>query len=97
MALDPNTKLAQIRDAMASGDWDSAVCAAAKFKDLGEFGEAIRRGKDAINNPELYKQLGFDLEEVRKEAINALKSKYSNSWKAIEAGKLPAAVDRANE
>jgi hypothetical protein len=84
MAFDPNTKTAAVRDAMAKADWDLAIRLAAKLRTLGEHATAIRRAKDAINNPELYVQLGYDLDAVRKEGIAAIKDRFSRSWDAVK-------------
>ncbi|HTL66651.1 MAG TPA: hypothetical protein VL200_03225 [Lacunisphaera sp.] len=81
-AVDPNSKLAKVRDAMATGDWDLAIRLAARFRSLGEYGEAIKRGKEAMDNPELYQQLGRNLTQIKDEAIEALKKKYNLSWDA---------------
>jgi hypothetical protein len=86
MAFDPNTKTAAVRDAMARGDWDLAIRLAARLRTLGEHATAIRRAKDAINNPSLYAQLGYDLDAVRGEAIAAIKDRFSRSWDAVKDG-----------
>ncbi len=83
MSFDPTTKLAKVREAMANGDWDLAIKTAAKFPSLGEYEKVIRRGRDALNNPRLYRQLGFDLSAIKHEAIAALKQKYSRSWEQV--------------
>ena len=69
LSFESNTKLAKVRDAMARDDWDSAIRLAAKFPSLGQHDEAIQRDKDAISSPELYLQLGYDLEAVRSTAL----------------------------
>jgi hypothetical protein len=84
MAFDPNTKTAAVRDAMAKGDWDLAIRLAAKLRTLGEHAAAIRRAKDAINNPGMYGQLGYDLDAVRSEGIAAIKDRFSRSWDAVK-------------
>jgi hypothetical protein len=84
MPLDSHSKLARVREAMASNDWERAIRLAARFPTLGEHGAAIRRANDAINNPRLYKQLGHDLEEIRMKAIAALKQRFSKSWQNVE-------------
>ena len=84
MPLDPKSKLAKVRKAMANGDWDLAIRTAAKFPSLGKHEKAIVRGRDALNNPELYTQMKFNLESLRNEAIAALKERYSHSWEAAK-------------
>lgn len=69
---------------MAKADWDLAIRLAAKLRTLGEHAKAIRRAKDAINNPELYVQLGYDLDAVRKEGIAAIQDRFSRSWDAVK-------------
>src|SRR5438552_4102232 len=75
--LNPQTKLAHIRTAMADGDWDRAITLAARFQSLGQQGPAIRRARDAMTNPELYKQLGRDAAAIRREGIAAIKDRFS--------------------
>ncbi len=79
-----DTKLAAARDAMRRGDWDAVILMVSRFQRLGPQGKAIRRGREAINNPEFYRQLGRDLQAIRAEAIAALKERYSRSWTALE-------------
>lgn len=84
MPLAPDSKLARIREAMAGGDWDSAIRMAARFPALGEQAVDIRRANDAMNNPGLYRQLGHHLEEIREKGIAALKTRFSKSWQSVE-------------
>jgi hypothetical protein len=79
-----DSKLATVRDAMQRGDWDAAILMVSRFQRLGPQGKAIRRGREAINNPEFYRQLGHDLQAIRAQAIAALKERYSRSWTALE-------------
>ena len=71
--VDP--KLAKIRAAIAAGDWDNAVKLAARVTLFGKHAEAIQRGKDALGNPEFYRQLGKDPGKLRLEAIVALRER----------------------
>jgi len=87
MAFDPKSKLAKVRQAMATGDWDVAIRIAARFPSLGKHEKAILRGRDALNNPTLYTEMKFDLKTIRNDAIAALKERYSHSWKAASKGK----------
>jgi hypothetical protein len=45
---------------MRSGNWDGAIKFAAKFPRLGESRDDILRAKDAINNPDFFRQIGKD-------------------------------------
>ena len=73
----PNPKLAKVRAAIAAGDWDSAIKHAARVTLFGKHAEAIQRGKDAISNPEFYRQLGRDPDKLRLEAVAAIKERIS--------------------
>jgi len=84
MELNRNTKLELVRKAMAKKDWDLAIKLAARFPSLGSHGSVIRRAKDAMNNPKLYEQLGRDLKLIKKEAIAALKERFSKSWDEVK-------------
>ena len=78
--MDPTTKLAKVRGAMAAGNWDLAIRLAARFRSLGEYSVAIRRGKEILDRPDFYRELGQNIEQIRNDAIDALKKKYSRSW-----------------
>lgn len=84
MTLDPESKLARVREAMARRDWDRALKLAAQFHELGDEAIYIRRANDAINNPRLYEQIGHDLVRIRREGITALKKRFSKSWKNVQ-------------
>jgi hypothetical protein len=87
MALDPTTKLAGVREAMAAGDWERAIILAAKLRSLGRYQKPIDRAQDFINNPRIYEQMGYERRQVIDEAISALKQKFSKSWESVQAGK----------
>jgi hypothetical protein len=54
------TKLAQVRTAMAAGDWSRAFPIASKFARLGQQREAIMRAQAARLSPGFYLSLGQD-------------------------------------
>lgn len=87
MALDPNTKLAHVRNAMAKDDWERAIKLAAKLRSLGKYQKAIDRAADFLNHPALYEQMGYDHDKTIDEAIAALKEKFSRSWEAVVSEK----------
>lgn len=84
MPLDPSTKLAKVREAMAKGDWHRAIRLAARFRSLGRQAEPIHRAKDALNNPEMYRQLARDVDTIVAEGIAALKERFSISWDSLK-------------
>jgi hypothetical protein len=66
------TKLAMLLDLIASDNWNHAIRFAAKFPRLGDQRDVILRAKDALLQPEFYRQLGRDpsgLVEAGKQAI----------------------------
>lgn len=79
-----DTKLARIRKAMREENWDKALRLAARFRRLGEHAEAIARAANAMNNPTLYQELGYDLAKIRADGIAALKARYSKSWEDVQ-------------
>lgn len=83
MPLDPDTKLAQVRIAMAEDDWERAIILAAKLRSLGKYQKPIDRAADFLNHPALYEQMGYDRNKTIEEAVAALKEKFSRSWKAV--------------
>lgn len=86
MALDPTTKLAGVREAMAAGDWERAIILVAKLRSLGKYQKQVDRAQDFINNPRLYEQMGYDRRQVIDDAIAAIKEKFSKSWDAVQTG-----------
>lgn len=82
-----DTKLAQIRSAMAADDWDTALRLATRFQRLGDHAVAIRRAADILLRPNFYRQLGYNPEQVRAEGIAALKERFSRSWKQVKSSK----------
>jgi hypothetical protein len=84
MPLNPTTKLAAVRDAMAAGDWESAIRLTARLRSLGKFQKEIDRANEFLNNPKFFEQLGYEHAKVMDAAIAALKEKYSKSWEKIQ-------------
>lgn len=68
----PPTKLAQVRAAMAAGDWALALRIAARFQDLGKQRDAILSAHGAHTNPRFYKQIGQDLVTLKRRGREAL-------------------------
>jgi len=84
MSLRNDSKLAVVRDAMAAEDWHKVIRLVARFSDLGEHEQAIRQAKEAIVNPRMYRELGFDTDQLIRAGIEAIKKKYSSSWRSVE-------------
>lgn len=82
-----DTKLAKIRNAMEVGDWDLALRIAASFNRLGEHKIKITRAAESISNPDIYIQMGFDLEELKNQGILALQERFSKSWEIVNKRK----------
>ena len=73
MALDSNTKLAAVREAMARDDWERAIKLAAKLRSLGKYQKEIDRANDYLNHPKIYAQMGYERAEIVEAAIAALR------------------------
>jgi len=54
------TKLSELLDLIHAGKMEDAIKAAAKFKYLGKEKNLILRAKEAIHNPDFYRQLKMD-------------------------------------
>jgi hypothetical protein len=89
-----DSKLARVRKAMAEADWEEVLRLVAKFPSLGEYEVAIRRAKEAIVNPKLYRELGYDPDQLVRDGIQAIKDKYSRSWEASQLPPDPRRVTR---
>ena len=70
------TKLSQLMVMIEAGDWLAAIKFAAKFPDLGSERDAILRAKDAIHNPDFYRQIKKDPDALIEAGRSALIRKY---------------------
>ena len=71
-----NRKTDQIRTAWAAGDQIGALRIAARFFDRSTNTKTFKRGMDAYNNPDFYRQLGKDPEQLRAAAFELLAKKF---------------------
>jgi hypothetical protein len=70
------TKISQLRQAAAQGDWPKALRIAARFSELGDHGPEIVRAHEAGHNPRFYRQIGKDPDAAIAAGIAALKARY---------------------
>jgi hypothetical protein len=70
------TKLSQLMAIIEAGEWLAAIKFAAKFPDLGSERDSILRAKDAIHNPDFYRQIKRDPAALIEEGKAALVRKY---------------------
>jgi hypothetical protein len=70
------TKLSQLMAMIEAGEWLAAIKFAAKFPDLGSERDFILRAKDAIHNPDFYRQIKKDPAALIEEGKAALVRKY---------------------
>lgn len=71
--------MAQIADVQAAweiGDRDGALRIASRLRGLGEYQDAIRRGWQAANRPDFYRQLGKDPEALVAAGHAALRERF---------------------
>jgi len=71
------TKLSQIKEEFAAGNFNKAISIAAKFHDLGDQRNAILDAHLAITNPRWMLGLGKDIDQAIKAGINALRIRYT--------------------
>ena len=71
------TKLSQIKEEFAAGNFNKAIRIAAKFHDLGDQRNAILDAHLAITNPRWMLGLGKDIDQTIKAGINALRIRYT--------------------
>ncbi len=71
-------KVTELKALMAIGDWPSALKKAARFSQLGDERDAIKRGWEACARPELFRQMRRDPGAIREAGIAALKRRF---WK----------------
>jgi hypothetical protein len=72
----PSRKTDRIRTAWAAGDCMGALRIAAKFFDRSEATQSFKRGMDAYNNPEFYRQLGKDPDLLVTLAVKLLQERF---------------------
>lgn len=70
------TKLAEIKEAAAAGDWAKALRIAAKFPQLGEHKKAIITAHECIVHPGFYSQLGKCEAQLIEDGKAALRARY---------------------
>ena len=63
---------------MHVGEWDQAIRIAASLPDLGKERDVIKNAHGAIINPDFYKQIGKNIDEMIQNGIDGIKRKYSN-------------------
>jgi len=71
-----NCKTDQIRAAWHAGDRIGALRIAARFFDRSIGTVTFKRGMDAYNNPDFYRQLGKDPERLMAAALEVLVKKF---------------------
>jgi hypothetical protein len=71
-----NRKADQIRAAWATGDRIGALRIAARFFDRSTDTKTFKRAMDAYNNPDFYRQLGKDPEQLTAAAFELLAKKF---------------------
>ena len=71
------SKCSKIREAWASGDRIAALRIAARFFDRSEDTQIFKRGMNAFNNPEFYRQLRQDPDQITTAALHLLARKFN--------------------
>ncbi len=66
------SKCSKIREAWASGDRIAALRIAARFFDRSEDTQIFKRGMNAFNNPEFYRQLRQDPDQITTERTSVV-------------------------
>lgn len=92
----PTTKTAQIREAWAAGDKLGALRIASRFGDQSGDTKAMKRGWDAHQNPDFYRQVGKNPDELVEKAFAVIERKFI-APKAGSATKRKAAVEIATK
>lgn len=65
-----------IRTAWAAGDRIGALRIAARFFDRSADTKTFKRGMDAYNNPNFYRQLGKEPEQIIRNAFEVLATRF---------------------
>jgi hypothetical protein len=72
-----NCKTDKIRTAWTAGNRIGALRIAAPFFDRSADTRTFKRGMDAHNNPNFYRQLGQDPEQILQNALEVLATRFS--------------------
>jgi len=73
------TKLEQLRNFMRAGDHRRALKLAAGWSRLGDARDAIQKGWAALSNPEFYREIGQDPDNLVQRGIDAIRAKYMSA------------------
>ena len=71
------SKCSKIREAWAAGDRIGALRIAARFFDRREDTQIFKRGMDAHNHPDFYRQLRQDPDQMTADALHLLARKFN--------------------
>ena len=71
------TKLSQIKQEFATGNFNKAIRIAAKFNDLGDQRNAILDANLAMTNPRWMAAIGKDIDQAIASGIEALRIRYA--------------------
>ena len=71
------SKCSKIREAWASGDRIGALRVAVGFFDRSEDTQIFKRGMDAHNHPDFYRQLRQDPDQITTAALQLLARKFN--------------------
>lgn len=78
MVRPPARKIDVIRAAMRAGDWEAAICAAAKLPRLGTHKGAILGAREAILRPAFQRQIGKNTNALLADGIAALRARFGH-------------------
>ncbi|RIZ67076.1 MAG: hypothetical protein D0531_01160 [Methylococcales bacterium] len=70
------TKLEQVKQAYATGNYKDALRIAAKFPQLGNERKAITLANECFSNPRFYKQVGVNIDQAIADGVKTLGAKY---------------------
>jgi len=71
------SKSDRIRSLLKAGMSDEALSIAAKFYDASDDTKAYKRAVSAKNNPSFYKQIGKDPDEIYKNGLTLIQSRFT--------------------
>lgn len=71
------TKLAQLKDHMATGNHRAALKLAASWPRLGEHKDAIQLGWSAMSNPRFYRDINKDPDALVAAGLAAIRERYN--------------------
>jgi len=69
-------RVTKLKSIISAGDFDLALSYASQFKIFTKKLKFVEKANSANKNPAFYKQIGVDIQDLNKEAVNELREHF---------------------